>query len=324
MANVLRLFTVKHRLSLPVLDLHAWWNPDCMTFLLNRDALKQRRFDMMFEQVVYNRTTTQRLVDDNAVRVTMLRHPFEHFKSLFNFEQRAKRYGIVGNDALTTFLSDPARWEPLSGANASRTQNFQFQSFGHFPSGIVHNESVIDDVIRMIETDFDLVLIHEHYDESLVLLTRRLGWSLYDVAYLRARRKIYADKFRRHDVTALAQHRRWNPWDYRLYEHFLARFKPLLDDHTLHRDVSVLRRINRSVQRQCRRVFTRLRLYRHGALAESKLIQELDAEVIHNSSIKAKDCIILAIDPNVFDCKSRTDLWSCPRAARAASPGCRR
>ncbi|KAJ8034958.1 Galactosylceramide sulfotransferase [Holothuria leucospilota] len=75
--------------------------------------------------------------------------------------------------------------------------------------------------IREIENNFNIVLIVEHFDESLVLLKDLLAfcWEIIDVAYFTVNARI------ENEVEELSQETKgnltaWNEGDMMLYNHF--------------------------------------------------------------------------------------------------------
>ena len=83
------------------------------------------------------------------------------------------------------------------------------------------NSTVITHAIDALDKDFNLILIKEHFDESMVLLKRRLCWSIEDIIYMsihvRFRRTVLSK-------TEIAKIEKWNNADVLLYDHFLKKF----------------------------------------------------------------------------------------------------
>ena len=83
----------------------------------------------------------------------------------------------------------------------------------------IRNESKIKEKIQEIDETFDLILIKEYFNESLVLLKHKLCWSYEDLATF---------KLNVHEETsktviskeAREKLRAWLDPSYKLYEHF--------------------------------------------------------------------------------------------------------
>ena len=84
-----------------------------------------------------------------------------------------------------------------------------------------------------LDNQFDLVLLAEHFDESLVLLARMLCWDLMEVRYLKQNDR-KAKKASNITEEAHAQLKTWLAADFGLYENYETKF-PLetLPNHLL-------------------------------------------------------------------------------------------
>ena len=82
--------------------------------------------------------------------------------------------------------------------------------------------------ITRLDSEFDLVLIAEYYDESLVLLADILCWDLSDVRYLKqnARKSSKVSNITERARDSLET---WLEADRKLYDHFLQKMNHLID-----------------------------------------------------------------------------------------------
>jgi len=118
------------------------------------------------------------------------------------------------------------------------------------------DESVIQGWIDYLDRTFDLVLITDYFDESMVLMKDELCWNMGDIEYLKSNSRSknvesisewlgqeYVDKLKE-----------WNKADWMLYKHFNATFTKKLDDFGRDRmaqEVSKLQNANRRLERNC-------------------------------------------------------------------------
>ena len=58
----------------------------------------------------------------------------------------------------------------------------------------LNNLSAVKEKMAEIEKDFDLILIAEYFDESLVLLADHLCWNLEDMVYLKLNSRVASAK----------------------------------------------------------------------------------------------------------------------------------
>ncbi|XP_063595259.1 galactosylceramide sulfotransferase-like [Penaeus indicus] len=120
-----------------------------------------------------------------------------------------------------------------------------------FPDDL--SEARLQEAIEETERLFDLVMVAERMDESLVLLRHLLCWSLHDVV-------AFAKNARREGVRpALDAHtrrtlRELNSADVRLYEHFLAKHRRAVVDFgvgRMAREVAALRSLRERYFGEC-------------------------------------------------------------------------
>ncbi|KAI0242111.1 hypothetical protein LSAT2_014850 [Lamellibrachia satsuma] len=113
-----------------------------------------------------------------------------------------------------------------------------------------------DALIRLVDEKFDLVLIMEHIDESLVLMKRRLCWTLKDILYLPLLVEKYEGKAngKEEDQEQLiARHRDWSPIDYAIYDHFARKLQTQIAfENNLDDEVEMFRQARNRTTNFCR------------------------------------------------------------------------
>merc|ERR1719483_1859814 len=112
---------------------------------------------------------------------------------------------------------------------------------------------MVSQKISELDKQFDFVLLAEHFDESLVLLAKKLCWDLRDVTYLKQNAR-KADKVSNITETAREQLKTWLRADFQLYEHYKAKFELEVEKYgreDLARDVATLRELNDDLIKDC-------------------------------------------------------------------------
>ncbi|XP_077863599.1 galactosylceramide sulfotransferase-like [Saccoglossus kowalevskii] len=193
------------------------------------------KYNILTGHVSYKRATINSFMEDNSIYVTILREPAMQLESHMNFFKHRKQVMA----SIQTFLKNPHTARNTAG------RNNQLREFGlSFESTL--KEAVVNETIIRLDKEFDLVLILEYFDESLILLKHLLCWSFEDIIYLaqnqRTTRETITDTFR-HNVY------RWSNADYLFYNYFnrtlwekirqfgprfeveLAHFRGLLKEH---------------------------------------------------------------------------------------------
>jgi galactose-3-O-sulfotransferase 2 len=127
---------------------------------------------------------------------------------------------VIGN-SLETFAMDPNKSD-FNIAGTLNGRNTMLWDFG-FDVKDFENDEKINEKIREIEETFDLVMIAEHFNESMVLLKDLLCWDYISLTSL----KLNAQSERTKSQVSNEGRRRLKQWlsaDYKLYQHFNMKF----------------------------------------------------------------------------------------------------
>merc|ERR1719201_839739 len=137
----------------------------------------------VFDEDVFNT-----IVGRDAKLVTVMREPLSHFRSSWRY------WGVdtVAKASAHEFLSKIDVYDTLPklfGKTNLVLNSFAFDLGGHFEPNLKGRE--LDAVQRKlknfvldVQNKFDVVLITEFMDESLVLLKRLWCWNMTDILYL--------------------------------------------------------------------------------------------------------------------------------------------
>ncbi|XP_035681341.1 galactosylceramide sulfotransferase-like [Branchiostoma floridae] len=182
-----------------------------------------RPFDILAHHTVYDRAGITQLLSANVTFVTIVREPMERLKSAFNFYKLAKRYKIPGPDPLLRFLENPGKFEhPITRYRDRQTRNNIALELG-FPLKNLSSvkEKDIQEFVEKTSREFDLVMVLEYFDESLVLLRRLLCWDMRDILNFKYNSFQYGKLGNTSFSEKLIQnYRQHSAIDYTLYEHF--------------------------------------------------------------------------------------------------------
>ena len=158
--------------------------------------------------------------------ITILREPASQFESVFNFMHFASVLGLKNHsDPLGTFLSSPRRFvQPQPKGGRLLLRNPMMFDLG-YPESSYDNTAMVKTYITHLAREFDLVMIMEYFDESLILLKRTLCWQTEDVLYFKLNERLDKDK-RQRDLSDKNKEliRKWNSADVMLYNYFNQTF----------------------------------------------------------------------------------------------------
>lgn len=123
--------------------------------------------------------------------ITIIRNPVSTWESAFAYFKFAKGLGInKKRDPINFFLENLASRAKFNRLlirtqhdEKNLPQNPMFFDLG-LERKLFENSTMISRAIKLLEKDFNLILVTDHFDELMVLLKRRLCWNIEDVAYL--------------------------------------------------------------------------------------------------------------------------------------------
>ena len=210
----------------------------------------------------YNQAPMNWFFPKNRTRyITILREPVRHFESVFDFMEFPRILRLAQEpDPLATFLRNPRSFQlglrALQKVELNLIRNPLLFDLG-LPAKAFQNSSAVEKYIQFLEKEFDLVMVMEYFDESLILLKRLLCWTIDDVLSFKMNE-------RRQNSTTNASRmsrsedmksniRRWNAADGVLYEHFNDTFwkRVKAEGPSFRSDLESLRRRRSEMEQRC-------------------------------------------------------------------------
>ncbi|KAM6178485.1 galactose-3-O-sulfotransferase 2 [Rhynchocyon petersi] len=221
--NVLFRFAEAHNLSAALPEggrVHLGYPSLFLTRFV--EGSEKGRFNIMCNHLRFNPSEVHKVMPNDTFYFSILRHPVSQLESSFiYYKDYVPAFQAVSN--LSAFLASPWTYykESVGLRNAYARNNMWFD-FG-FDNNAVPEDSYVRARLAEVEQHFQLVLIADYFDESMVLLRHALHWSLDDVAYF----KLNARNPR--TVASLSpldreRAKRWCALDWRLYQHFNRTF----------------------------------------------------------------------------------------------------
>uniref|UniRef100_A0A3Q3FRV0 Galactose-3-O-sulfotransferase 4 n=1 Tax=Labrus bergylta TaxID=56723 RepID=A0A3Q3FRV0_9LABR len=186
----------------------------------------------------------KQVMPENAVYITILREPLRTFESVFSY------YTSTVPSALSLFLESPdAFWDPKEPGNCLGRNPMSFDL------GIDSQQwnTTWRTDLSLLEETFQLVMIAEHFDESLILLGSLLDLNMEELAYVRLNTRSLQDVTHLDDDTK-DQISAWNTLDVLLYDFFLQIFLEKVEKYGLERlnsEVALLRATTNRIRRKC-------------------------------------------------------------------------
>ncbi|KAA0704308.1 Galactosylceramide sulfotransferase [Triplophysa tibetana] len=211
-------------------------------------------YNIVCNHMRFNAPEVEKLLPGDAAFFTILRDPAALFESSFHYYKGIvpQTWRIPGKNKISEFLTNPSHYFNPEGINSFYLRNLQFFDLG-FENNLEVGDPRVHESIEYVAKRFQLVLISDHFEESLILLKDALCWQMDDMLFfkLNARRAVSVSAM---SPELKAKAREWNGADWKLYQHFNATFWARVEAYGRRRmeeDVRELRKRNAEMEAIC-------------------------------------------------------------------------
>ncbi|KAM6902103.1 galactosylceramide sulfotransferase [Xenentodon cancila] len=253
--NILFRFGEKHKLRFAFPNgRNDFFYPSPFLCSQVKDYSPGECFNIVCNHMRFSHEEVVKLLPPDAMYITILRNPVDLFESSFHYFHRTipLTWSISGQSKLEEFLNNPLAYYSPEAFNSFYLKNMLFFDFG-FDNNIEADDPQVMRAILYLSKRFNLVLITEYFDESLILLKDLLCWTTEDILYfkLNARKSSFVSKL---DSEMRAKALQWNGADWKLYQHFNATFWARVEAYgreRMEKEVYELRRRNAEMKSIC-------------------------------------------------------------------------
>ena len=187
--------------------------------------------------------------------ITILRNPVDNFESVFRYMKLGPPLGVGDSPySLQTFLKNGVSFGKFkkSVKASPLVRNPLLYDLG-LSFKYYQNLTAVNEYIEFLDKEFDLVMIMDYFDESLVLMKRLLCWQMEDILYLKLneRQDKEKDTVLTNDVRENVK--RWNKADVLLFEHFNRSFWKKIENEgeSFQKELTIFRKRNSDIKRAC-------------------------------------------------------------------------
>ncbi|XP_046571413.1 galactose-3-O-sulfotransferase 2-like [Haliotis rubra] len=212
-----------------------------------------KTFDIACLHSVFEKEVYEAYLPKDTVYIAIIREPLKRLVSAFWYYLTLYKTPylkqIPGPDPLSTFLLEPSKYENQD-VYYSHTNNTMALDFG-FPPEHFGNIFYFKQYLSLLESRFDLILDADLFPESIILMKRKLNWSLKDVLYISQNKLNKKPVHLTHLLKTKAKE--FLHLDYMLYDYFSRRLREEIknQDTTFNDEVENLRHVQRYVTRFC-------------------------------------------------------------------------
>lgn len=219
------------------------------------------KYNILCNHLHFNAVGVHELMPQDTKFIAIVRHPVELFESVMSYYSDDVRafQRLPGNDVATkmkNFLDAPRKYYGYDAAHYEKfAKNGMTWDFGF--DNEEEDEAVIEKRIQYLDKVFDLVLITDYFEESIVLLKEELCWTTEEVAFLKAnsrKRESQSGSQNLLDSKYKEKLLEWNKADWKLFQHFNTTFAKKVEAFGLQRmeqEVAKLKDANMMIQDRC-------------------------------------------------------------------------
>ncbi|XP_059079807.1 galactose-3-O-sulfotransferase 4-like [Tigriopus californicus] len=214
------------------------------------EFISNDQYEMAALHVRWNQTAMNLLLGRQATYITLLREPVSAFESLFSYYKFEDRYNLTLEEYIDRLETNP-RWsnERFHGYLGLNQQAWQVG----LTRSQLNDQRFVQEVIRWMDSQFQLVMIMDQLEESLVLLSQLLCLPLALMASLSKNVRVATSRKKLDEGRAhiLREHQ---AADEALYAFFKDRLQKQIKQYGHNRmsqAVSELRRFNAFINDTC-------------------------------------------------------------------------
>jgi len=197
---------------------------------------------------IWNREQVAATLQPGSSYITIVRDPIDLFESLWSYAGMSAYYHMD----LESFAIAPKTGHLATRAYRNLGRNQMLWDAG-LPLKAMDNITAVRAKIEEMEDTFDLVMVAERWDESMVLLRNLLCWEFSDVVNFKLNARKESKKVVLSDE-ARAALREYLANDYLVYNHFKAKFDEKVNSFGLprmSRELAQLTSANEKMQELC-------------------------------------------------------------------------
>ncbi|XP_030431627.1 galactose-3-O-sulfotransferase 2-like [Gopherus evgoodei] len=208
-------------------------------------------FNIICHHMRFQQAQVQRVMPSSTFYFSILRNPIHLMESSFTYYKGCSPFSRA--QSLEEFLSQPARFYNSSAPDSHYAKNLMAFDFGFNHNGNFSAKHM-QLMLQYIEEAFDLLLLSEYFDESMVLLKEALCWDLDSVVSFPLNSREGSTRSPLSESTA-EKIKSWNRLDWAIYRHFNRTFWQRIDwsmgRERMQQEVRMLRERREQLAKTC-------------------------------------------------------------------------
>jgi len=205
-------------------------------------------YDIFALHTIWNKAEVERTLGPGATFVTIMRDPVDLFESLWGYAALGKYYGTD----LETFALAEKKGKLSTRAYRNLGRNQMLWDSG-LEASQMNNLTAVQQKIFELDRTFDLVMMADRFDESMILMKDLLCWDYEDVVNFKLNARKESKKVGLSEE-ARAELKKYLAADYTLYQHFQERFEQRIEEFgraRMNQELRILRTANEKMKAKC-------------------------------------------------------------------------
>ncbi|KAK6998966.1 galactose-3-O-sulfotransferase 2-like isoform X1 [Biomphalaria glabrata] len=198
-----------------------------------------RGYNILADHAIFTENLMSEIMPNDTIYISIVREPFSHVKSVIQYFNILNISGVPRNisDPLSVYFSSIEQYEAIYKSQYAKqrwcvpdgfslTKNLMSHCHGMplgFPPGtkdISNDHAAVESYLEHLDKKFSLIMIVEHFYESVILLRRLMCWAFKDIIFIRANVARYDFDVTKIDPHVVDIYRNWSSIDYRLFHYF--------------------------------------------------------------------------------------------------------
>ncbi|XP_030044155.1 galactose-3-O-sulfotransferase 4 isoform X2 [Microcaecilia unicolor] len=221
--NILHRFGDRHNLTFALPKSYQFSYPNLFhsRSVKGFSPARMQNYNIICHHMRFNLHEVNKVMPKDSFFFSILRNPITMAESSFMYyKDVAPAFKHV--QSFEVFINNPLMYYNPSENSNHYARNLLFFDFG-FNHNAQFNTTYASRAVAAVERTFQLILLMEYFDESLILLKEALCWELDDVVTFKLNFRSQ-DNVQALSPQAVEKLKEWNALDWYLYTHFNRTF----------------------------------------------------------------------------------------------------
>uniref|UniRef100_H3A8T6 Galactose-3-O-sulfotransferase 4 n=1 Tax=Latimeria chalumnae TaxID=7897 RepID=H3A8T6_LATCH len=212
---------------------------------------KKQQYHIMCNHMRFFSSRVKKVMAPDTFYFSILRNPVTMAESSYTYYKSVVP-AFKKVNSLEEFIADPQKYYSFQERSNHYAKNLLWFDFG-FDNNANFSQHYLMAAIRNIEDNFNLILLSEYFDESMILLKDALCWELDDVMSFKLNFRSN-DTVEKLSLQARKKLAAWNYLDWQLYVYFNKTFWQKVEQYgkeKMKQDVQLLQRKRDELMKVC-------------------------------------------------------------------------